>query len=192
MLQKYKIPLQLFIVFEKMQVQLWTSSANQPNHFFIHIPAKWLYSINLLLKKDMSFWNSYLIDSSAVDTTRFGTTNSTLNCFLKNNQLVVFYVYYCFFLKIKLNVSIFCNAFTKNKLVSIDNIYLNANWIEREVSEMFGLHFYFKNDLRRLLLDYSALDNPLLKDYPVEGFFDIFYNFFEDQVLSIESSTIEL
>lgn len=175
-----------------MQIQLWTSSSNQPNHFFIHIPAKWFYSLNLFLKKDLSFWNSYLVDSSAIDTGSYKVLDSSLSYFLRNNQLIVFYIYYCFFLKIKVSISLFYNTFIKDPLQSIDNVYLNANWIERETSEMFGICYIFKKDLRKLLVDYSTIDNPLLKSYPVEGFFDIFYNFFDDQVLCVESSGIEL
>ena len=175
-----------------MQIQLWTSSSNQPNHFFIHVPQKWFYSINIFLKRDLFFWNLFLIDSSAVDTSNYKITNSSFNHFLKNNQLVVFYVYYCYFLKIKLNISLFYDIFTKKPFHSIDSIFQNANWIERETSEMFGLNYCLKKDLRKLLIDYSSFDNPMLKSFPSEGFFDVFYNFFDDQVTSSESSIVEL
>jgi NADH:ubiquinone oxidoreductase subunit C len=64
--------------------------------------------------------------------------------------------------------------------------------MEREVSEMFGVNYFFKKDLRKLLTDYSNIDNPLLKSYPTEGFNDIFYNFFEDQVIFSNNNSIEL
>ena len=57
---------------------------------------------------------------------------------------------------------------------------------------MFGINFFFKKDLRKLLTDYSNLENPLLKNYPTEGFTDIFYNFFEDQVTLSNNSSVEL
>jgi len=57
---------------------------------------------------------------------------------------------------------------------------------------MFGINFFLKKDLRKLLVDYSSFDNPLLKNFPTEGYFDIFYNFFDDQVLMVNSSVIEL
>ena len=57
---------------------------------------------------------------------------------------------------------------------------------------MFGVNYYFKKDLRKLLLDYSSLENPMLKVYPSEGFFDVFYNFFDNQVTSGEISVVEL
>ena len=57
---------------------------------------------------------------------------------------------------------------------------------------MFKVSFFNKVDTRRLLLDYSKQENPLLKDYPVEGFNDVFYSFFDDQVISKNATTVEL
>jgi NADH:ubiquinone oxidoreductase subunit C len=57
---------------------------------------------------------------------------------------------------------------------------------------MFRVSYDLKIDSRRLLLDYSKQENPLLKDYPVEGFNDAFYNFFEDQVVYNTSTVVEL
>ena len=97
-----------------------------------------------------------------------------------------------FFLKIKLNITASFKPLSKEFLKSIDLIYFNANWLEREVSEMFGINFIFKKDLRKLLIDYSSIDNPLMKSYPSEGFLEIFYNFFEDQVLLTNNISNEL
>lgn len=84
-----------------------------------------------------------------------------------------------------------CNN-TSVKLQSIDKLYKSASWLERETGEMFNVSFKFKTDTRRLLLDYSKQENPLLKDYPVEGFNDTFYNLFDDQVVYYNSTSIEL
>ena len=101
-------------------------------------------------------------------------------------------MYYFYYLKIKINLSLIYNFLTKPHLQSIDLVYNNAGWIERETSEMFGINYSFKKDLRKLLLDYSTLENPLLKLYPSEGFFDVFYNFFDNQVTAGEISSVEL
>jgi NADH-quinone oxidoreductase subunit C len=77
-------------------------------------------------------------------------------------------------------------------MCSIDTIFKNANWLERETSEMYGLLYYWKNDIRKLLLDYSKLENPMLKDFPCEGVQDVFYNFFENQVIVSRVETIEI
>jgi len=60
------------------------------------------------------------------------------------------------------------------------------------MSEMSGVNFVFKKDIRKLLLDYSKNENPLLKDFPVEGFSEIFYDFFEDQTIFLDSTVVEL
>ena len=57
---------------------------------------------------------------------------------------------------------------------------------------MFKVSFFNKIDARRLLLDYSKQENPLLKDYPCEGFNDVFYSFFDDQVICNNSTVVEL
>lgn len=57
---------------------------------------------------------------------------------------------------------------------------------------MFGIKYTLKTDVRCLLLDYTKQENPLLKDFPCEGFNDVFYNFFEDQVVVNTATIIEL
>jgi NADH:ubiquinone oxidoreductase subunit C len=57
---------------------------------------------------------------------------------------------------------------------------------------MYGVFFYWKNDTRKLLLDYSKIENPMLKDFPCEGFMDVFFNFFENQVTIHKNEVIEL
>jgi len=79
-----------------------------------------------------------------------------------------------------------------NLFFSVDKVYKSASWLERETGEMFKIQYKFKTDNRRLLLDYSKQEYPLLKDYPTEGFNDVFYNFFEDQVVSNNLTVVEL
>ena len=80
----------------------------------------------------------------------------------------------------------------KSQIPYIDRLYKNANWFERETSEMFGVNYYNKKDVRKLLLDYSKIENPLLKDFPTEGYSEVFYDFFESQVVFLNNDSIEL
>ena len=192
MYKKYIFPINIFIVFEKLNTSIWSSKILKPNHFFILINKEWFYSLNIFLKNDLFLNNSTLIENSAIDTLKFSKLNNNLDVFFKKNRIIIFYSYYFYNLKLKLNIILLNNFYKKNKIASIDKIYKNSNWLERETSEMFGVNFYNKKDIRKLLLDYSKLENPLLKDFSVEGVSEVFYDFFEDQVVFINNDSVEL
>ena len=54
-------------------------------------------------------------------------------------------------------------------IASVESIWKAANWLEREVYDLFGIHFENHPDLRRILLWDGYEGHPLRKDYPVEG-----------------------
>ncbi len=139
----------------------------------------------------MFFSNSTLLENSAIDNKKNFDFLKKINFFFKN-RVLLFYVYYFFTLKSKIMLLTTYNNTNLNKISSIDKIFKSAGWLERETGEMFKISYNFKTDTRRLLLDYSKQENPLLKDYPVEGFNDVFYNFFEDQVVYNNSTVVEL
>jgi len=57
---------------------------------------------------------------------------------------------------------------------------------------MYGLNFFFKKDTRTLLLDYSKNDHPMLKEFPSEGYGELYYDFFDAQLHYMESEPVEL
>jgi NADH:ubiquinone oxidoreductase subunit C len=57
---------------------------------------------------------------------------------------------------------------------------------------MYGIFFSNKKDHRKLLLDYSSFENPLLKDFPLEGNKQVFFSFFENQVVVQNNKFIEI
>ena len=62
------------------------------------------------------------------------------------------------------------------KIVSITKIFPSANWMEREVFDMYGVEFENHPDLRRILTDYDFEGHPLRKDFPLTGFEEVRYS----------------
>lgn len=190
---KNKIPLHIFIAFEFLPVLCFTSTHNTNNHYHFYFNSKFYYMLNNYLIKDLFCSTSYLIDTSIVD---FEKTQQ--NWFLKifqntNKSFLLFTHYFIYYLNLKVTIFSFLSSSTLIKSINtVEDIFYNANWLEREVSEMFGIFFYKKLDTRNLLLEYNTMNHPFLKNFSCEGNFEIYYNIFENTTTQLYTESIEL
>ena len=52
---------------------------------------------------------------------------------------------------------------------SVAHVFKTANWLEREVYDMFGVRFHNHPNLKRILMWDTYKGHPLRKDFPLEG-----------------------
>jgi NADH-quinone oxidoreductase subunit C len=143
---------------------------NKINTVFIN--KDHLYYINLHLKLSSLFYSTQLVDIFSYET------NLNKN-FSQNKQLIVtFYNYHILNLNEKIYLfTLNYASFNKTyNLFSITELFSAANWLEREVSELHGILFLGKADIRNLLLQYGDSTTPFQKIYPVIGIYELYFN----------------
>ena len=74
----------------------------------------------------------------------------------------------------RIRLKVFLNEFSL--ITSIVDVYINSVWWEREIWDLFGIFFENNPDLRRILTDYGFEGFPLRKDFPLSGFYGVYYS----------------
>jgi NADH:ubiquinone oxidoreductase subunit C len=67
---------------------------------------------------------------------------------------------------------------------TVSDLFLSANWSEREVWDMFGIFFKDHKDLRRILNNYGFNGYPLRKDFSLTGYVGVRYDDCDKYILS--------
>ena len=129
---------------------------------FINIDSNNLISSILFLKTNEKCRFRQLIDITAVDYPE------------KEKRFKV--VYLLLSHENNLRILINMNIDEKTPVPSITKIFPSANWMEREVFDMYGISFKDHPDLRRILTDYGFEGYPLRKDFPLTGHTEVRYS----------------
>ncbi|XP_065180601.1 NADH dehydrogenase [ubiquinone] iron-sulfur protein 3, mitochondrial-like [Sycon ciliatum] len=69
-------------------------------------------------------------------------------------------------------------------LSSAEPVFRSADWLEREVWDMYGVFFTNHPDLRRILTDYGFEGHPMRKDFPLSGYVELRYDLEEERVVA--------
>ena len=139
------------------------------NEFLIEISEADLIDVIQFLKSNNSCKFRQLIDIAGVDYPE----NE------KRFQLVYLFLSHEMNVRIKLLIKFDLNQ----SIPSITKIFPSANWMEREVFDMYGIKFKNHPDLRRILTDYNFKGHPLRKDFPLTGFNEVRYSEKEKKVV---------
>jgi len=132
------------------------------SQLFIDVNVEDIISTILFLKTNKKCKFKQLIDITAVDYPQREKRFKIVYLLLSHENN----------LRIIINTSID----EKETVPSITKIFPSANWMEREVFDMYGISFKDHPDLRRILTDYGFKGYPLRKDFPLTGHTEVRYS----------------
>ena len=149
------------IINSELSSKIQSSSINN-EELLIEINQKDLIDVVQFLKLNENCKFKQLIDIAGVDYPENEKRFELIYLFLshENNTRIK--------LLLKFEINQIINSITK--------IFPSANWMEREVFDMYGVKFKNHPDLRRILTDYGFKGHPLRKDFPLTGFNEVRYS----------------
>ena len=135
------------------------------NQIYLEIDSEDLIDVVLFVKTNKDTKFRQLIDITVVDYPERSKRFKIVYLFLShefNQRMILSY------------------DISENEVIaSLTPIFPSANWMEREVFDMYGVSFKDHPDLRRILKDYGFEGHPLRKDFPLTGHTEVRYS--EDQ-----------
>ena len=137
---------------------------------FIDVDLENIISTILFLKTNEKCKFKQLIDITAVDYPE------------KENRFNIVYLLLSHENNFRIIINI--NVDEGQGVPSVAKIFPSANWMEREVFDMYGIKFKDHPDLRRILTDYGFKGYPLRKDFPLTGHTEVRYSEQKKKVIS--------
>ena len=153
---------------KKINSELGTKINNtviKHNQIYVEIDKEDFIDVALFIKTNKDTKFRQLIDITVVDYPEESQRFKVVYLFLShefNQRMILSY------------------KISENEVISsLTSIFPSANWMEREVFDMYGVNFKDHPDLRRILTDYGFEGHPLRKDFPLTGNTEVRYS--EDQ-----------
>lgn len=137
------------------------------NRVSVTLASKHILEVCQALKKEHKF--EMLVSQTAVDY--WPQTEPRFH---------LVYQFYSLSQKIRLEVRARLDG-NEPSLDSVQGIYPNANWFERELWDLFGIKFEGHPDMRRLIMPHDWQGHPLRKDYPL-GYEEVQFTFNFDDI----------
>ena len=145
------------------------NSIIENGELLIEIDDKDLIEVVQFFKSDENLRFRQLIDIAGVDYPDQEKRFQLVYLFLSHEKNI----------RVKLSI-----RFDSKQIInSLTKIFPSANWMEREVFDMYGIKFRNHPDLRRILTDYGFKGHPLRKDFPLTGFNEVRYSEKEKKVI---------
>ena len=145
------------------------NSIIENSELLIEIDDKDLIEVVQFLKSNENLKFRQLIDIAGVDYPDQEKRFQLVYLFLSHERNI----------RVKLSI-----RFDPKQIInSLTKIFPSANWMEREVFDMYGIKFKNHPDLRRILTDYGFKGHPLRKDFPLTGFNEVRYSEKEKKVI---------
>ena len=139
------------------------------NQLYITINSEDLLDVVLLLKTNKNTKFRQLIDITAAD--------------YPENQQRFKMIYLLLSHEFNQRIILSCFINENEPIFSLTKILPSANWMEREIFDMYGIKFTDHPDLRRILTDYGFQGHPLRKDFPLTGHNEVRYSENEKKVI---------
>ena len=146
------------------------SSNIKHNQIYLKIEEENLIEVILFLKANSKTKFKQLIDITAVD--------------YPENDIRFKLIYLLLSHEFNQRIIIETDVKEKEIVVSLTSIFPSANWMEREVFDMYGIEFKDHPDLRRILTDYGFEGHPLRKDFPLTGHIESRYSEEQKKVIN--------
>ena len=157
------------LINSELSTKIQNSSINN-DELLIEISAIDLVDVVQFLKSNESCKFKQLIDIAGVDYPENEKRFELVYLFLSHENNT----------RIKLLIKFEINE----NISSLTKVFPSANWMEREVFDMYGVNFKDHPDLRRILTDYGFEGHPLRKDFPLTGHSEVRYSEDQKKVIS--------